>query len=322
MTDQGHEPVLIVRLKGAATKDGRIGLQELLLLGKCIQVSVERVARVLVGQTDSRRRGRKPPEIAGSCALEVVALNRGSFEMAFDVPHETFDVMHLGIDAVEKLLDGFAQMGSNGDPLPSGYDKGVLLSLRDMGRILERNIDEIEMESHTRRQQRRVSFNRDFHNRVAMRVRGPVSSMRTVEGRLLMADFRHNAERCRIHPPVGEPIVCRFPESMEDAVYENLRGYVRLAGETQEDSTTGRITSITVMDIEPLTMAEEGREFETITAEQFWIERSLEQLAVEQEVRPVQRLEDVWGKGADLWEDDDDFVAFLAATKGSPTERA
>jgi len=146
MAQQDQEPVLIVRLKGPATKDGRIGLQELMLLGKCVQSAVERVARVIVGQFDSRRPGRKPPEIAASCALEIVALTRGSFEIGFDVPRVTFDSMHLGIDAVDKLLDGFGRIGKNGDPLPSGYDKGVLLSLRDMGQLLERNIDEIEME--------------------------------------------------------------------------------------------------------------------------------------------------------------------------------
>ena len=322
MIQNDREPVLIVRLKGAATKDGHIGLQELLLLGKCVQSAVERVARVLVGQINSRRPGRKPPEIVGSCALEVIAMNRGSFEVAFDMPRGTFDSMHLGIDAVEKLLDGFSQIGSNGDPLPSGYDKGVLLSLRDMGRLLERNIDEIEMASHARQQQRRVSFTRDFHHRVAALVRGPVTNMRTVEGRLLMADFRYNAERCRIHPPVGDPIPCKFSESLGEAIYENLRGYVRLTGETQEDLTTGRIASINVMDIEPLAIKGEGREFETITAEQFWTDRSLEQLAVEQDVMPIQSLEDVWGKGADLWQDDEDFAAFLAATKGLPAKRA
>ena len=56
--------------------------------------------------------------------------------------------------------------------------------------------------------------------------------------------------------------------------------------------------------------------------EQFWTEKSLEQMAVEQEVRPIQRLEDIWGKGSDLWKDDDDFAAFLTATKGLPVERA
>ena len=56
--------------------------------------------------------------------------------------------------------------------------------------------------------------------------------------------------------------------------------------------------------------------------EQFWTEKSLEQLAVEQEVRPIQRLEDIWGKGSDLWKDDDDFATVLTATKGLLVERA
>jgi hypothetical protein len=58
------------------------------------------------------------------------------------------------------------------------------------------------------------------------------------------------------------------------------------------------------------------------TSDPFWSEQSLEQLAAEQGVTPINRLEDVWGKGAELWADDQDFEAFLAATKGVTLARA
>jgi len=48
----------------------------------------------------------------------------------------------------------------------------------------------------------------------------------------------------------------------------------------------------------------------------FWSERSIEQLAAEQGVEPINRLEEVWGKGSELWPDEEDFEAFLAATEG------
>lgn len=102
---------------------------------------------------------------------------------------------------------------------------------------------------------------------------------------------------------------------MEETVYEYLRSFVRVTGETQEDPATGGITSVIIKDIEPVAI--EGRDFEMISAEVFWQEKSLEQLAAEQNVSPVQRLEDLWGKGSDLWIDEDDFEAFLAAIKGS-----
>ena len=40
--------------------------------------------------------------------------------------------------------------------------------------------------------------------------------------------------------------------------------------------------------------------------------KSLEELAREQRVSPVKMLEDVLGKGADLWESDEELDQFLA----------
>lgn len=58
------------------------------------------------------------------------------------------------------------------------------------------------------------------------------------------------------------------------------------------------------------------------TYDPFWSERSLEQLAADQGVAPINHLEDVWGKGAELWADDQGFEAFLAAAEGIASEKA
>jgi len=314
MNTNTKEPVLIIRVKGKATEGGRIGLHDLIRLGNNVQTAVERVARVLVGQADSRRPGRKPSEIAQSCALEVVALNQGSFAIAFDLPNEKFETMHLGVEAVEKLFEGLDQIGTNGEALPSGYDAGVLHTLRDMGRILGRGIDMIEAESRTQRLRKTFSFTNQTRQRIIERIRGPVSNLRSIEGRLLMADFQQRAEQCRIHPALGDPIRCRFDESLEQTVYDYLRSQVRVTGETTEDPNTGRISSITITDIEPVTL--EGAEPDSVSPDAFWQDKSLEELAVEQAVSPITRLEDIWGAGSDLWENDGDFDAFVSATKG------
>ena len=49
--------------------------------------------------------------------------------------------------------------------------------------------------------------------------------------------------------------------------------------------------------------------------EDFWKTKSLEELAAEQGVRPVKRLEQVLGKGAELWTDDAELDAFLGALR-------
>lgn len=315
-----REPVLTLRAKGPATEGGRIVLSDLLQLGKNIQTAVERVARVLVGQADSRKPGRKPKEILSSCPLEVVALRCGSFEIALDLPRDKFENMDLGVAAIEKLVGGMESVATNGELLPPGYDAGVLHSLKDMGRVIGRGIDEIEVETRTQRLKRSFTFDREFHGRITAKIRGPVTRLRAIEGRLLMADFRSDAERCRIHPPVGDPVICQFDEALEETVYEYLRSFVRVTGETREDPATGRISSIMIKDIEPISL--EGTDFEKITADEFWREIPLEQLAREQGVTPVRQFEDVWGKGSDLWADAEDFEAFLDAAEGVQNERA
>ena len=289
-------------------------LSELIRISRSIQAAVERVARVLVGQSDSRRPGRKPQRIIEGCALEVVALGKGSFSIALDLARKELDSMDLGVDAVEALLAGWEEVGRNGGALPRGYDTGVLHSLRELGGGLGQGIDEIEVESRTQRARRQWHFNQELRERIVRCIRRPVTNERTVEGRLLMADFRHDGERCRIHPPVGEPITCQFDESVEETVYDLLRRYVRVTGEASVDPSTERIVGICVRDIEALSVG--GETFEAVTADEFWEEKGLDQLAAEQGVGPLARFEDVFASGAALWDDDEDFNAFLAAAEG------
>jgi hypothetical protein len=46
-------------------------------------------------------------------------------------------------------------------------------------------------------------------------------------------------------------------------------------------------------------------------ASAFWKPKTLLELAAEQDVRPVERLEQVLGQGADLWANDEELDAFL-----------
>lgn len=313
-------PILTLRITGPATKGGRMRLSALLQLGKHIQAAVERVGRVLVGQMDSRRAGRKPQEIVQECSLEIVALGSGSFEITLDLPRTKLEPMDLGVAAVEHLFEGVETIQTDGDTLPAGFDAGVLHSLRDIGEMLGENIEQIEAKTRTQRLRREFSLDRRLHQRILARLQSPVSNQRTIEGRLLMADFRHDGERCRLHPPLGEPITCRFDEALAERVYEHLRRYVRVTGETQEDPHTGKMLSLDIRDIESIRM--EGEAFETISTEDFWQDKTLEHLAADQSVHPIRQLEDVLGKGAKLWETDEEFNAFLVSIESRGTARA
>jgi hypothetical protein len=57
--------------------------------------------------------------------------------------------------------------------------------------------------------------------------------------------------------------------------------------------------------------AEEWKRVVEETGVSFWEEKPLDQLAAEQAVRPIQRLDDILGAGAELWENDRDLEDFL-----------
>jgi len=58
-------------------------------------------------------------------------------------------------------------------------------------------------------------------------------------------------------------------------------------------------------------------------SEPFWKERSLEELSTEQGIRIPQDIHRLLGQGADFWDDDREFLAFLndlQASAGTPQE--
>lgn len=313
-TTKKADYALKVRLKGPGTEQGRVPLRDLIEVGRHVQQAVEGVGRLLLGQADSRRPGPKPKDIKDECILEVVALKRGSFELVLDVPQTEqgkLDGMHLGREAAETFVGGLAMLRNGGEALPLGYDIKVVHAVRDIGHVLNGRIDTIEFETGKTKAGKalRCIYDRAFMERMSSRIHEPVTNEKEVEGRLLMADFKLSSRRCRIHQPSGGTVDCTFGEEMMDTVQEFLRRNVRVTGEAQIDADTNRIKRLTISDIEPVTEGEEG--FEEITAEDFWQEKSIDQLAEEQGVRPVERLEDILGRGADLWDDDEDFEAFL-----------
>ena len=52
-----------------------------------------------------------------------------------------------------------------------------------------------------------------------------------------------------------------------------------------------------------------------LTQDDFWQSKTLEQLAAEQGIRPIARLEEVLGRTGELWKDDADVDAFLLALR-------
>jgi len=304
---------LTVHLEGKGVERHRIALQDLILFGQQLQAALTRVGAVLSGGA-SLKRGRKPAEIAKACALDLVDMNRGSLALAFEPRRPEPEQLNmfpagssLGEEALRCLVEGLTQLGTgDAGQLPRGYDRGVLIAVRESAKILDHGISAIGFDLHYRGHRVKASYTPQFHERVVARIRGPIVSQRTIEGRLLMGDFKESYLHCRVHPALGAPVVCIFDESQVDSVLAALKRHVRIVGEAKEEQ--GRVISLKIADIEILDQDEE-REEEAPLFEQ---QTDIEQLAVEQGVGPVTDFESLLG---DFWPEDESADEFIAQVR-------
>jgi hypothetical protein len=296
-------PFFLMKLEGPGVKPGRVRLEDFLRLGQEMLRAVERVALVLQGSAESQRAGRRPQDIRAAVSLDVVGVTHGSpstvirFERSdtqLSIPD--FD---LGLQSFEKFVEGLGVVTSGGEVYPPGYDAGVLLAIRDAGRLFDRGVDCIEFTLNHRAQPLRVLYDRDGYARVQRRIVGPQLNKRTIEGRLLMADFKERGSRLRVHPSSGDPVICLFDESLRDDVYRSILHFVRVTGEAKEDPVLNKIVSITISDIERIE-AKEDQAIDILPSGapllgDFWQAMSFDELAAAQGVRPLTHIDALVG---------------------------
>lgn len=298
-----NHPLLKIRFDGKAVGTGKIPVTHLLRFLTNMNKALYRTGRVLTGEARSLRRGPQPRTIKEEVALDLTLLTHGSpaAVLGFErQPSETaLPGMDLGLEILEKALSGLATVQESDDTLPAGCDAGVLMAWRDVGVLFSLGITEINFALNHRETPLTTTFTPEGFTRIQERIKGPQTNIRTIEGRLLMADFKEHGTRCRVHPSVGDPVLCLFDEDQKDEVLEDILRYVRIVGEAKEDPLTGRIASIKIHDIERL----EDREGEAIdllpqgtpVSRDFWESLTLDELAQAQNVRPMADVRVLFG---------------------------
>jgi hypothetical protein len=301
MSDQ--EPLLKIRFDGEAVGPGKIPVSLLLRFLINMNKALQRTGRVLLGEAESVRRGRQPGNINEELALDLVLLTHGSPTAVLGFERRRGQAalpgMDFGQEIMEKAISGLNDIQRLGDPLPPGCDAGVLLAWRDAGVLFSQGVTEIAFTLNHREQPLETRFTPKGFTRIQERIKGPQTNIRTIEGRLLMADFKEHGTRCRVHPAAGEPVLCLFDEAQKEEVLEDILHFVRIVGEAKEDSVTGKIASIKIHDIERL----EDKESEatellpqgTPISLSFWESPSLEELAQAQNVILVTDVESLLG---------------------------
>ncbi len=310
-------PLLKIRFDGEAVGPGRIPVSHLLRFLGNMNKALQRTGRVLLGESVSMRRRPQPHSIKDEVALDLVLLTHGSpaAVLGFErrIEQQSLAGMDRGMEILEKAIVGLAAVQEADEALPPGYDAGVLMAWRDAGIVFRQGIGRIEFTLNHPDRPVVAAFTPNGFARIQERIQGPQTNMRTIEGRLLMADFKEHGTRCRVHPAVGDPVLCLFDEEQNEEVLEDMLHYVRIVGEAKEDPLTGKITSIKIHDIERL----EDRENEatdllpkgTPISRDFWQSPSLEELALSQRVQPMPDVRALFGTWPDT--QDDGFEAAI-----------
>ena len=279
-------PLLKIRFDGEAIGSGTIPVAHLLRFLSSFNKALQRTGRVLLGETESAKRGRQPHSIKEELDLNLVLLTHGSpaTVLGFEKRNSQSFIpgMDFGLETIEKAIEGLGHIQQSGESLPVGCDVGVLMAWRDAGILFSQGVKKIEFKLNHQEKPRATVFTSEGFSRIQERIKGPQTNIRTIEGRLLLADFKEHGTRCRVHPPVGDPVLCLFNEEQKDEVLDDILHYVQIVGEAKEDPITGKITSIRINDIVRL----EDREEEakdllpqgTPLAQSFWESPSIEEL--------------------------------------------
>jgi hypothetical protein len=254
-----QEPVLQVLLKGGRADEHRISIDSLTDLLKKVQLCVKRVGLALVGKSSEAKPGRIKGDVEAACSLEVVALNQGSFSVALALPPDQepeptlFGIKEpLGQEAVAKFVEGVDLLGQETPKLVNEFDYGVLASLRDAAKILNRGYTSVEfLRPRNGRPPARAVLNAQVARRVKENISGPIKSSVVVKGTLREVDLEKQS--CRIYPSPGEKYIqCAFEELFLPIMKELLDSYVSASGEATHRETDGRIRELRIEDIERL----------------------------------------------------------------------
>lgn len=325
MSDEKLRMPLTIHLVGPAVENHRLPLDQLTLFAGQLQNAIHRIGRILSGEAFSLMPGPVPKDVKQACTLEVVAISPGSLSLVCDLPLEMaprtpeqlslFDERcaesrrALGEKSLEAFVQGISHVGEDSSQLPHGFDKGVLLALREGGKLFSLGIDSIDFELKGKSSSPiRSAYTPQVYERIITRIQDPVINKAGIEGLLLMGDFRDTNYVCRIHPGVGKPIRCTFGEEQKEAILAAMTRRVKLVGETVEvghEIKSFRIEDIEILDTEQFAG---GQEFHPFFDHQI----DLDVLASEQGVPTAVKFDEL---RADFWPEDEKDDEFIDAVR-------
>lgn len=305
------QPLLRIRFEGSAIHGGRILYDDLSTFMSNVNLAITRILNSMQMGT-SVKRGRPSKETQLLSSLEIVSVRKGSFTLTLDLrrDEQQFPGWDMGEQSVDVFMRGLNAM-QNGRGLPQEFDSGVMMALRDAGRVIERGIDKISLNSNSTVGSQKAVYNSLVREHVIARLNRLERGYAVVEGRLLMLDVAEGKDVCKVWPSTGDPVLCKFDEEITEQVWRNVRRFVRVKGEATSDSL-GKIVSLRVKDIESID--ESSSMGNTLSpTPPFWTGKAFDELAMAQGVYPIDDVTSLTGN----WPADEDFDSFIAAVRSA-----
>lgn len=297
--------ILKLQIKGPGVTPGRISVPDLLTICTEAQSAIQRQAEAIEGKS-TLRRGPRTSKAKIECTLELVQLRRGSTTLGFAIakPQELLpDQMSLGKDAVIEVARTVKLLSKKNNGKRE-IDSGVLDSLNKMSEVMRaKKITSIKwmVPKFSGTQKIIANLDKTTAENISKLSMPPTSKDVVIEGRLEMADFKPSDQKSRLHPLVGNPVICTFSKDQEELIYLNLRKNVRLCGKASINSQTGRTESVEIRElktVEPLFTGEKD----------FFSAKSFDELVAAQGVKPLDDINSLAG----LWPEGEDPDQFLS----------
>jgi hypothetical protein len=297
-----------LRLDGGPAARHRVPVTDLLTVAGQLQVALRNVAAVLV-QMPSGRGGRKVQQIEAATQLDFVATpRRGSFELDLELAPlpPTLDIdefPRMGDQALEALVDGLGTYTED-EPLPRGFDRGVLTNVAAIGRVFANGYAEVELQLSGTGTPRNARLDRERVRVARKLIRGPLRGQASVEGVLQMVDLAGDPLKCRVDRPYLASVLCHMPKEWKKQVLEAHGRRVRIEGEGEfppqaEEPKVIQANRLVLLPDVP-----------GIDREEFKRTHTWRELADAKRAAPVANARSLEG---DVFASDEEFDAFLAS---------
>jgi len=309
---QKEHPLLHLKFEGLAIRNDTILFDDLSTFVSNFRLAVEHL--INKSQTGaSIKKGRPLKAMQVLSALEIVSMGEGCFELSLDLRRngQQFPGWDIGEQAIYELLSGLKAIDEDKE-LPVNYDQSVLIPLREAGKVIDRGIERIYINSRGTFGETSVTYEQPIREKIITRISKYEHSYAIVEGRLLMLDVEEDKLRCRLRPSTGEPIQCSYDEDLANQLMRFLRQFVQARGEAKYDPNTGNLIHMHIRDLEAVEEISDDISLMP-SLSSFWQGKSFEELATEQVVYPIGNLSEMYSE----WPENTDFDSFFESIKSA-----